>query len=104
MLQGIPLDEWQYCVPLTGARVTLANAKALIYYFCAKLPSDKCVAGRLVMTFMSAVEAATITTHRLCTQPAKLCKQLLVGKGWQSRLHLSSSWCAGTQSCGRVLR
>ncbi len=43
MSQGIPLDQWQYCVPLTGARVTLANAKALIYYFCAKLPSDKCV-------------------------------------------------------------
>lgn len=30
-----------YRVPATGARVTLSNAKGLLFHYCSKLPSDK---------------------------------------------------------------
>lgn len=35
------LEEHEYRVESTGARVTLASAKALLYMFCAKLPADR---------------------------------------------------------------
>ena len=46
--QGVPIDQWQYVTP-TGAKVTMANAKALIFHFCAKLPSDRCAEASAVV-------------------------------------------------------
>ena len=40
-INHIPLDMREYRVPSTGARVTLASAKPLLYMFCAKLPADR---------------------------------------------------------------
>lgn len=37
----IVMEEHEYRVESTGARVTLASAKALLYMFCAKLPADR---------------------------------------------------------------
>lgn len=39
-LQGVPIEQWQY-VTLKGAKVTLANAKAALFHYCSKLPSDR---------------------------------------------------------------
>lgn len=41
---GQDVEEEVYKVASTGAQVTLASAKPLLYTFCAKLASDKCVA------------------------------------------------------------
>ena len=40
--RGIPRSEQEYVVPSTGAKATLADAKALLYRFCIRLPSDRC--------------------------------------------------------------
>ena len=40
-ISHIPLEEREYRVQSTGARVTLASAKPLLYMFCAKLPADR---------------------------------------------------------------
>ena len=39
---GIPKSDQEYVVPSTGAKVTLADAKSLLYRFCNRLPSDRC--------------------------------------------------------------
>ena len=57
-----------------GRGVTLANAKALIYYFCAKLPSDKCVQVYSAPTIsLHSLRAAQNPCKQAFTQPAKLC-------------------------------
>ena len=35
------LSENVYTVPSTGARVTIYNAKSLLFHYCTKLPSDQ---------------------------------------------------------------
>ena len=40
--RGIPRSEQEYVVPSTGAKVTLADAKSLLFRFCNRLPSDRC--------------------------------------------------------------
>lgn len=40
-INHIPVEMREYRVPSTGARVTLASAKPLLYMFCAKLPADR---------------------------------------------------------------
>ena len=40
-ISHIPVELREYRVPSTGARVTLASAKPLLYMFCAKLPADR---------------------------------------------------------------
>lgn len=40
-ISRIPLEGREYRVASTGARVTLASAKPLLYMFCAKLPADR---------------------------------------------------------------
>ena len=42
-ISHIPVEIREYRVPSTGARVTLASAKPLLYMFCAKLPADRLV-------------------------------------------------------------
>ena len=39
-VQGAKSDDC-YVVPATGARVTMSNAKSLLFHYCSKLPSDK---------------------------------------------------------------
>ena len=68
--QGVPLEQWQYVSPNTGAKVTLANAKALIYHYCAKLPSDKCASAPL-----------GYQQQRVYILPAAAALQLLPGRG-----------------------
>lgn len=34
------LYEESYCVPSTGAVVTLSSSVALLHYYCSRLPSD----------------------------------------------------------------
>lgn len=41
LLAGQPREAVEYCVPATGAKVTLASAKQLIFHFCTRLPSDR---------------------------------------------------------------
>lgn len=33
---------WEFCVPATGARVSLTGAKTLMYHYCSCLPTDSC--------------------------------------------------------------
>ena len=40
-INHIPIELREYRVASTGARVTLASAKPLLYMFCAKLPADR---------------------------------------------------------------
>lgn len=40
-ISHIPVELREYRVQSTGARVTLASAKPLLYMFCAKLPADR---------------------------------------------------------------
>ena len=40
-ISHIPVELREYRVLSTGARVTLASAKPLLYMFCAKLPADR---------------------------------------------------------------
>lgn len=40
-ISHIPLQEREYRVESSGARVTLASAKPLLYMFCAKMPADR---------------------------------------------------------------
>lgn len=40
-ISHIPVELREYRVASTGARVTLASAKPLLYMFCAKLPADR---------------------------------------------------------------
>ena len=40
-INHIPEKMREYRVLSTGARVTLASAKPLLYMFCAKLPADR---------------------------------------------------------------
>ena len=40
-ISHIPVALREYRVQSTGARVTLASAKPLLYMFCAKLPADR---------------------------------------------------------------
>jgi hypothetical protein len=42
----LPDNMREYYVPSTGARITLHNAKDLIFRFCSKLPSDRCASRR----------------------------------------------------------
>jgi hypothetical protein len=37
----LPKEEREYQVASTGAKVTLASAKSLLFYYCVKLPSDR---------------------------------------------------------------
>lgn len=46
LLAGQPQEALEYCVPSTGAKVTLASAKQLVFHFCARLPSDRYAALR----------------------------------------------------------
>ena len=46
LLAGQPREAVEYCVPATGAKVTLASAKQLIFHFCTRLPSDRSVSPR----------------------------------------------------------
>ncbi len=39
LLQGSP-EHMEYRVAATGAMISLRNAKACLYQYCAKLPSD----------------------------------------------------------------
>jgi hypothetical protein len=43
LLAGQPREAVEYCVPATGAKVTLASAKQLIFHFCTRLPSDRLI-------------------------------------------------------------
>lgn len=45
LVHGARGSKLQYCVRSTGARVSLSNAKSLLFDFCNKLPSDRCVGG-----------------------------------------------------------
>ena len=46
-ISHIPLQEREYRVESSGARVTLASAKPLLYMFCAKMPADRYVLALL---------------------------------------------------------
>lgn len=53
------MEEDVYRVASTGAQITLASAKPLLYTFCAKLAYDKYV-GRLVLLSLQFSLAAAI--------------------------------------------
>ncbi|KAK9805378.1 hypothetical protein WJX73_008442 [Symbiochloris irregularis] len=44
-LLGSRVRRLEYCVHSTGARVSLSNAKSLLFDFCHKLPSDRYASG-----------------------------------------------------------
>jgi hypothetical protein len=49
LLAGQPCEAVEYCVPATGAKVTLASAKQLIFHFCTRLPCDRLVFQQMVL-------------------------------------------------------
>ena len=65
LLAGQPREAVEYCVPATGAKVTLASAKQLIFHFCTRLPSDRLV---WQMHFHQALWSCSAHGHGLQTQ------------------------------------
>ena len=59
-ISHIPLEGREYRVASTGARVTLASAKPLLYMFCAKLPADRC--GALLNSIHALLASACADT------------------------------------------
>ena len=56
------MEEDVYKVASTGAQITLASAKPLLYTFCAKLASDKYV-GRLVLLSLVLIAGIPCKHH-----------------------------------------
>ena len=90
--QALAPEECEYRIASTGARVTLANAKSLLFYFCAQLPSDRWGAR-------SAPKIPICLAFLRCCRPrwARTVMEKIVGaRVWNP----FESWnCASSQWC-----